>query len=316
MQASSSNVAPTHVDPAPPLNVAPTHVDPAPPLVLHCASMNLGGGGKGEPFMTNARSARKYKLRLPAEVKAMLAQRDVVGVTEINPEWFAWLMQQPGFVGDGPYRAVHDDHDVAIFWDRFRVEPTSPGNQVVRPNFLLSEIPVDEDAWYSWRQFITVEFKCLASPQVVFTAACTHSIAGSIKEGPRKTEIRGNTGTAQRNAKDMIARRAMEKALLQCHGPSLVAGNAEALTIFMGDWNVTDPRFKADAEDAINQARLTTVAHTVMTARYQTERDHVVCFGDHQCWHASRVDDIAAETTFAALKACIGKEHKPVFFFC
>ena len=239
---------------------------------------------------------------------------DVVGVTEINQTWFDWLMGQPGFVEEGPFRGVHDGHDVAIFWDRFTVEPTNPRKpQVVHPNFLPSEIPLDDQARYSWRQFMRVEFKCLASPQVIFTAACTHSIAGSIEEGDRITKIKGSSSNAKNRNKSMIAMRAMEKALKHCHMPSLAAGNAKTFTIFMGDWNTSAVRMKEDVEDAITEARAAGVAQTVMTARGTEERDHVVCFSEHQHWHARR-DDYIPAATIAALKGCIGKEHEPVFF--
>ena len=76
--------------------------------------------------------------------------------------------------------------------------------------------------------------------------------------------------------------RAMEKALRHRHMPSLLAGNARTLTIFMGDWNVHEDRMKEDVDSAINEAIATSVQQTLMTARYQTERDHVVRFSEHQ----------------------------------
>ena len=124
---------------------------------------------------------------------ALLEGRDVVGLTEINPSWYEWLMGNVAFTQNGRYKAVFDGHDVAIVWDSSKVEPTDPletGNII--KSFLDTEIPDGaEKARYNWRQLMAVEFKCLASPQVVFTAACTHSISGSIDSGPRITEIKG-----------------------------------------------------------------------------------------------------------------------------
>ena len=153
--------------------------------------MNLGGATPD--FMTNDKKMAKYKTRLPAEVMALLAGREVVGLTEINPRWYAWLMGNEAFTQNGRYKAVFDGHDVAIVWHSWKVEPTNPlESQKIIKSFLRSEIPVLQNpACYNWRQFMAVEFKCLASPQVVFTAACTHSIAGSIESGPRITEITG-----------------------------------------------------------------------------------------------------------------------------
>ena len=70
--------------------------------------MNLGGG---EPdFMTNEKKETKYKTRLPKEVMALLAGRDVVGLTEINPRWYEWLMGNVAFTQNGRYKAVFGGH--------------------------------------------------------------------------------------------------------------------------------------------------------------------------------------------------------------
>ena len=117
MQASSSSLAP------PQASLAPTQV-PTQKLHLRGASVNLGGGGDGAEFMNSGKGEKTYKERLPREMRALLDTRAVVTVTELNPRWFEWLMTQESFTLNGRYRAVHDGHDCAIFWDSVLITPT------------------------------------------------------------------------------------------------------------------------------------------------------------------------------------------------
>ena len=74
---------------------------------------------------------------------------------------------------------------------------------------------------------MVVEFSILASPQVTFTAACTHSIRGSMDKGSRITSMSGSKTVARINMA-RVATRALEKVLRHHHMPSLAAGDEKA----------------------------------------------------------------------------------------
>ena len=67
----------------------------SPQVRINFASMNLGGIERD--FMTNDSQRKTYVERLPREVKALLRGRALVGLTELNPQWFDWLMDNPAF---------------------------------------------------------------------------------------------------------------------------------------------------------------------------------------------------------------------------
>ena len=175
---------------------------------------------------------------MPKEVLALLRGRDLVGLTELNLRWFEWLMAEPAFTQNGPFRAVSDGLDSALIWDSFEIQPTDPTDPVkVLRIYNDNEIPVGQfnSAPYNWRQLMAVKFQRLASPQVSFTAACTHSISGSTKTGSRIT----HPGKNLPSKLSKIARAAMEKVVTQLHVPSSAVGNPDYLTFTMGDWNNT-----------------------------------------------------------------------------
>ena len=69
--------------------------------------MNLGQGNLA--FATNKDTRKEYKLRFPKEVNAMLYGRDIACLTEVNTDWYKWLIEDYDFCGrDSKYRAVHD----------------------------------------------------------------------------------------------------------------------------------------------------------------------------------------------------------------
>ena len=142
---------------------------------ISVASCNMTGGELD--FMTNKASHRSYALRFEDELTALLDGRDMAGLTEINPHWFLWMRTHHPSFRAGQYSGFHDGHDCAIVYDRAKLEPISELS--VTEIFLPSEIPRNENAKrFNWRQVMAVDFRYLASPQVTFTAACTHSIRG------------------------------------------------------------------------------------------------------------------------------------------
>ena len=277
---------------------------------IKAASMNLGG--IKTDFMTNAKMRLVYEKRLPKEVLALLRGRDLVGLTELNPRWFEWLMANPAFTQNGRYRAVSDGVDCALIWDSFEIEPTDPTDPVkVLRIFNDNEIPGGFDsnpARYNWRQFMAVIFKRLASPQVSLTPACTHSIRGSTTKGSRIT----NPGKNPTLKMSKIARKAMEKVVTQLHVPSSAAGNPDYLTFIMGDWKNTAEAMRKDVDYALSAAAAPGVLAECITAERAVERDHVVGFTGSSKWTAELDDNIAPQI-YADFEACTG-EHYPVFF--
>ena len=291
----------------------------SPQVVIVAAQMNLGGG---EPdFMMNKTTHKKYMLRLPEEVLALLNGRHVVGITEINSHWFDLLMRMPAFTQNGRYRGVHDGHDCAIFWDTSLIRPTDASakpHRVYR-TFLDREIPRDSnERAFNWRTFMFVEFVVVDQPHVVFIVANTHSISGSQKgkEGQRKVTFISGCKKAFDNKKSMIAMRAMQKALSYAYRPSLDAGRTAVCLVFLGDWNTHQDRMPENAHLAVNKARAISATPVVMTADGTLERDHVVIFSENRYWQA-KVQESVPASIYVALDKCISRKpggHWPLFF--
>ena len=155
---------------------------------------------------------------------------------------------------------------------------------------------------------MAVQFQRLASPQVCFTAVCTHSIRGSTKEGDRITHLGKN---ATKKMSD-IARAAMEKVVTQLHVPSSVAGNADYFTFIMGDWNTTAEAMRTDTERAVHAAAAPGVLSECITAERAVGRDHVAFFSGSMTWQPMLDQNIAPQI-YDDLKECT-REHWPVFF--
>ena len=189
MAGSSSDLAPPQVHAAVQRQVS-----------IRVSSMNLGCAAPN--FKTNEEVIAVYEKRLEREIKALVQNRDVIRITELNVHWFTWLMQSGVLAG---YEAVHDGVDVCIIWDTRTVRATS--RAAIPTNFDLPKLAIN--------------LQSLASPQVTFTAACTHSIRGGSKQVDRKTNMRCGQ---------------MEK---DGNIPSLAAGtanpNPQHLTIFVGE---------------------------------------------------------------------------------
>ena len=189
MAGSSSDLAPPQVHAAVQRQVS-----------IRVSSMNLGGAAPN--FKTNEEVIAVYEKRLEREIKALVQNRDVIRITELNEHWFTWLMQSGVLAG---YEAAHDGVDVCIIWDTRTVRATS--RAAIPTNFDLPKLAIN--------------LQSLASPQVTFTAACTHSIRGGSKQVDRKTNMRCGQ---------------MEK---DGNIPSLAAGtanpNPQHLTIFVGE---------------------------------------------------------------------------------
>jgi len=213
--------------------------------------MNFGGeGGDDSQFMTGVIGLRDYPGRLVRELMALLRTRDVVGITEINPHWFRYAMGTPHFCGNGLYRGCHDGFDVAIFWNAQSVTPTNPSEMgILHPNFLRSEILAAETRHLQWRNFWCVKFKFVASPHVIFTAACTCSLAAGVKTQDDITVIKGNSSATKLEFKTKITLRALEKRLRYCHRSSFAADPVHTL-VFLGDWNIRASNFIEAAKDA------------------------------------------------------------------
>ena len=125
----------------------------SPQVRIKVASMNLGGIDPA--YMTNPQQRLAYVKRLPKEVHALLRGRHLVGLTELNPRWFDWLMANPAFTQNDRYRAVSDGLDCALIWDSFEIQPTHPTDPVkVLRMYNDYEIPVGQfnSARYNWCQ--------------------------------------------------------------------------------------------------------------------------------------------------------------------
>ena len=161
--------------------------------------MNLGGGKSD--FMTAKEKIPVYKKRLQQEFAAMAKDRDLIGLTELNPNWYDWLVQQPW---THPFKSVHDGHDVAIFWDTSKFERKDPNSPpTVTKIFDSHELGALTQAAQrlDWRTFIAVELKYILSPPVVITAACTHTHRNSkSKSGPRNTDCSAASASAFHDA--------------------------------------------------------------------------------------------------------------------
>ena len=146
MAGSSSDLAPPQV-----------HAAVQRQVNIRVSSMNLGCAAPN--LKTNEEVIAVYEKRLEREIKALVQNRDVIRITELNEHWFTWLMQSGVLAG---YKAVHDGVDVCIIWDTRTVRAT--GGAVIVPNFEVTDMAIN--------------LQSLASPQVTFTAACMYAICG------------------------------------------------------------------------------------------------------------------------------------------
>ena len=187
-------------------------------------------------------------------------------------------MGTPHFCGNGFYRGFHDRHDVVIFWNRHTETPTNPSEiGILHNNCLRSEILAVETRHLQWGIFWCVKFKFVASPHVIFTAACTCSLAAGVKTQDEITVIKGKSSAKKLEFKTKITLRALEKRLRYCHRSSFAADPVHTL-VLLGDWNIRASNFIEAAKDAKALAVDFTSEHSVMTARGTTERDHVACY--------------------------------------
>ena len=241
MAGSSSDLAPPHV-----------HAAVQRQVNIRVSSMNLGCAAPN--FKTNEEVIAVYEKRLEREVKALVQNRDVNKITELNEHLFTRLMQSGVLAG---YKAAHDGVDVCIIWDTRTVRATS--RAAIPTNFDLPKLAIN--------------LQSLASPQVTFTAACTHSIRGGSKQVDRKTNMR----CGQMEKVGVIG---MENVIRDRHIPSLAAGtanpNPQHLTIFVG------------------------------------EHDHAVMFHGPGNWTAT-LDDNVPESVMADLSESTGEHHPLFF---
>ena len=116
--------------------------------------------------MTNAAKRR--------ELTAMLIDRDLVGLTEVNPEWYLWIKRE--FLPESfpNFESAFDGYDCVLLWDTRRF--VAVGDATVIRFFAENELSDLPDSYRScWRQIMAMEFTDLAPPQVSFHAAVTHS---------------------------------------------------------------------------------------------------------------------------------------------
>lgn len=228
---------------------------------IRCSSMNLGGGAPD--FMTNRAAARAYEVELTQQVSALLEPVELCLLTEINTWWYNWLVNKrdtddsPHDYGlsfaAGPnkprqFGSVHDGHDCAIIWDNSIFKAT--GHRHITKSYLPDEIPVDANpARFDWRQFLAQELTTRASPPVSFLPAVTHSIKGSVKDGPRITTISGKNPARQMK---QIGMHAMEKMLQNCFFPSFSAGQPYYMALMAGDWNMSSALFCGECQRCAN----------------------------------------------------------------
>ena len=158
-----------------------------------------------------------------------------------------------------------------------------------------------------WRQHMVVSFCLRASPQVTVTVACTHTRVGD--------NLQTITGKPEQTArkKGIIAMRALQRVLENHHRPLLAAGYAKHLTIFVGDWNITEENMRDRAVQATGSSFSMGVGSTSLCAKGTHQRDLAVVFADDQHWEATR-DDTIPKSTMKALDRSIG-EHHPFFFY-
>ena len=222
-------------------------------------------------------------------------------------------MGTPHFCGNGFYRGFHDRHDVVIFWNRHTETPTNPSEiGILHNNCLRSEILAVETRHLQWGIFWCVKFKFVASPHVIFTAACTCSLAAGVKTQDEITVIKGKSSAKKLEFKTKITLRALEKRLRYCHRSSFAADPVHTL-VFLGDWNIRASNFIEAAKDAKALAVDFTSEHSVMTARDQTERDHLACYYSRQHWFVS-CDDNVPQETLNDLGESTNVLHRPLFF--
>ena len=136
--------------------------DPA-PLYMRVASMTLGGAHPNHK-MSDPEERQMYEKKLTEQIAALFLNRHLVGLTGLNPVWYAWVREN---VPHGK-SSVHDGVDCALLWDPEQIEPVNPQDpKTVCRIYLDEELPEgSEPMKYNWRQFTAVTFKFLASPQV------------------------------------------------------------------------------------------------------------------------------------------------------
>ena len=271
---------------------------------ISVSSMNLTGGTENFKSASRLGSKDSYGKRLRAEIVALLEKRDICGITELNAFWFQWLTTQDFYV-KGKFRSFHDGHDCAIVYDSQKFEVTIEA--AVTKQIIDSELKTySNKSRLDWRQHIVVSFCLRASPQVTFTVACTHTRVGKDRQ-----EIAGSPERAAKR-KGIIAMRALQRVLENHHRPILEAGFAKHLTIFVGDWNITEENMRDRAVQATSSSFSMGVGSTSLCAKGTRQRDLAVVFADDQHWEATR-DDTIPKSTMKALDRSIG-EHHPLFF--
>ena len=203
----------------------------------------------------------------------------------------------PSFAA-GPYECVHDNVDCCIIWNTGKLARAS--DAIIR-SYSNGEIPDDTPSnRLAWRQFLTVSFNCLASPQVTLSVACTHSARGHQKHGSRATFVQGSPATADRFM-SQVARHALEKFLRISHLPSFAAG-PEHVSLMMGDFNTTNATWPVDVAEALISA----TQYTPLHAQGQSRRDHAVVFHGKGQW-----DTTMAKLLSAALSASANSARSP-----
>ena len=289
-------------------SVAPMAAQPQ--VKIKLAFMNMGGYPR---FAQGAAGHKHYVRRLPIELTALLGcgskARDIVGLVGINEYWFEWMTEHflPSFAA-GKYSAHHDEHDVAIIWDSTIVTPVNASNPAVDiVNFFVRDYHPDRD--WARRSFLVIWFIYLASPQVHFHAAVTHSARGSSpgsKVGERQSFV---------NFMSKVALHAMKTLLVNCHLPQLDEGKRDHMSFIMGDWNVTTGAMCKEVSDSIILAGANTATGMMMTAKWRGApkegRDHVAIFCEANAWAGEK--DKINPSVYNALHT-ISKEHMPLFF--
>ena len=264
----------------------------------HCRSTKTG------------KLSENYKELLEKRMEAMKESTAVAGITEMNPIWYGWYLENVMTKKRWKdWDSVHDEHDCAFFWDKKQVVPTSPASpRTLTYVFEENEIPTESKyETYWWRQLMTVEFQSVKYPSNVFKCTITHSISGSISEGEKQTKMSGNIP----NHMARIQYYAMDKFGRVIHEPSLAAGRP-SMSVIMGDFNVFEKIWKQNLKDAIDAIPTLTqvVEKTSITAKDAVRRDFMAMLCQNQEWEAFRNDDVASSRKKTLNWS---KEHKPLF---
>ena len=141
-----------------------------------------------------------------------------------------------------------------------------------------------------------VDFKSLATPQVRFTAALTHS-----RTPPHKMYCRWAPAiTKMPHAVDdkymwRTAWRALEKVLKNRHSPSSDAGQEEYMSVVMGNFCIEPGAFHKVVDEALTQASEDTIKATIHVPVPQG-RNFAVMFAEQEKWSTSRDDEIDQKT--------------------